>query len=304
MSDNEPASWPEAATRLGVPLLSPGDHRQRWRDSLDPWSTFTRALRLGIEGVALMEFALDAAAGISHEAERLQRACLGPAWKRRQREFLRHCKEFGLPLDPPPGFSHDAWLAISAVMATGASDWSMVPESLGPEVKLLAHLQRTEPAEYERLADAVTSAAQALDGTARRRLLKEKEALDTAAVFRTGWQRAFGEKAGIRPKAPFHLAVVIIWQASKDTRVAGLFAHHLGLTQTNLSRADPVTLPDVLMALDNEVHNARKVWRRLVEKPKLRAGAFQLCELIEWATHEEILAGKVRAGEPTSEPGL
>jgi hypothetical protein len=290
-----PRSWDEAAERLGVELLRPGEHSARWRSSLRPGSDFFRGLAEGVPAGDLGHVALDAAAGLSVELELLQRSCFGPAWEARRRQFFLMCRTLGLSLLPPPGIPQDAWRAIRAVAEGGYESWNTVQRELPDEHTLLTRYEQKDPEGYERLFRMALEAAVALDGQARPRVEEAKRDLDSSTAFRTVWRRVFGAGAGIQPRAARNLAVLVLQTAKTDVRATGLFVAWLGLTQTAFRPGLTSEAREAgLILLDGEVHNTRKTWRRLGHGG-LAAGPSwdesaprQLVRIVEWITAERL----------------
>jgi hypothetical protein len=283
-------SWKDAAEALGVEVVSPPQHAERWRRSLQPNSEFARLLDQQVESGALVTAALDAATGLGLEVERLQRACLGAVWPARKSEFLLRCRALRLDQSPPPGVAADAWCALKVLVEHGSEDRTVVAAALPDEWELLLEFERRDPAGYERLYREASERVAELEEAPRKRLLEAKRELDSGTAFREVWGRVFGEGAGIQPAAPRNLAVLVLAEAALGVRETGLFLARLGLTQTAFrSDLNSEALLNQLRALDNEVHNARKVWRR-AGHPGLRAGLQSairgLVDFIEWLTWE------------------
>jgi hypothetical protein len=292
-------SWKEAAEALGVEVVSPPQHAERWRRSLQPNSEFARLLDQQVESGALVAAALDAATGLGLEVERLQRACLGSVWPARKSEFLLRCRALRLDQSPPPGVSADAWCALKALVEHGSEDRKAVAAALPDEWELLLEFERRDPAGYELLYREALERVAELEEAPRRRLLEAKRDLDSGSAFRTAWRRVFGKDAGIQPAAPRHLAALVLGEAGLRVRETGLFLAYSGLTQTAF---EPGMSSEARLArltsLDNEVHNARKVWRSAGHaglREGLESPPGVLIDFVEWLTWE-------RTAETRSEP--
>lgn len=285
-----PSSWEEAAEALGVAVAPPPVHAERWRRSLDPHSEFIRLLHEQAEQPDLAAPTLDAAAGLGVEVERLQRAFLGPAWAIRKSEFFLRCRALHLDRSPPAGAPVDGWHALKALVEHGSEDSQVVSKVFPDEWGLLLEFEGRDPAGYERFYEEACARVAELEGAPRRRLLEAKRELDSGAAFREVWSRVFGAGSGLRPAAPRDLAALVLGEAGLGVRETGLFLAHLGLSQTALGpgMAREVRL-ERLSSLDNEVHNARKVWRRFGHaslREVLESPPRVLVDFVEWLTWE------------------
>ncbi len=313
-------TWRESATKLNLPVRDRRDHEQRWLDSLSPFSAYVGA-RVDPEcsPTTLLAHALDAAVGVALATERLQRSCLGPVWERRLRSISVQAEGLALRCAPPPGCDAEGWSAIRAVMMADidADNWAAVAKVLPEEVELLRRLQEGDPGGYQRLVEAAAAEGARIDQNTRRDAETRYEELKTGAAFRLAWTAYFG-KARIRPSAPAHLAVHLLDSAGMESaRHVALFLHHVGLLQASVQGSDAATRADSLLALDNEVYNARQALKRLRKKhlpgPAVSAGAGEhmrealagpdsLIRTVEWVTWEDLNRLKPPPGRPVPGP--
>lgn len=248
---DRPKTWPEAARCLGAHERTVAEHRSRWEE----------ALTKGPPGNSVDD-ALDAAAGLSLLVDRFQRSSFGSQWTERLKAYRLLCRSLALEVQAPPVATAAEWQAMKAVMESECETWEEVEESLPDAFAVLRTVQRREPERYQRLADVAIERGQAIDVGARPRVLQVRRDLDLSAVFRRVWADTFGERSGIRPQAPAHVATARLRAAGVDSRATGLFLVHLGFTQTATVVGDGAAREDALLRLDNEVHNGLKVCRR------------------------------------------
>lgn len=275
-------SWSESEGAAGRAVSGPADHLASWLASLEPQSAYTRHLpRTDVLPADLRRYALDAAAGVALEVSRLQDSCLADSsWTRRVEEWEAMVRAIRLPIRPPAGVGPGEWAALSAVLDAPVSSWDQAEEQLPTEVGRLRRAADESRALYEHTVRSALKAGAAVDSTHRRAAVMCTYELTTHSVFRTGWARLYGGLRS-RPKAGMHVAVQMLDQANLLTREIGLFLEHIGVTVTPRVPNSGRTPLQRLQELDNEVHNARRAWKRIGRSPE------ELVGLVEWVAHEE-----------------
>lgn len=144
-------------------------------------------------------------------------------------------------------------------------DWADVAKVLPDEVELIGRMQREDPVAYQRLADAVSATGARIDRFTRTDVELRHQELGDGKAFRVAWVALFG-KPRIRPAAQIQLAVHVLDSAGMESgRDIALFLSHVDLLQATVVGGDEDSRQASLLALDNEVYNARQALRRLRE---------------------------------------
>lgn len=282
-----PTSWSHVAAQLGVPVLPPEKHVSRWRSSLheSTQSDCSRAFRTVSDRTTFLGYALDAAAGVASAAEGLQRDCLGEVWLRRRVCFRAAVASLDLPFRPPPGHQLEPWLAVRTLMRARLEAWEDAVQRFPEETALLRELEAEDPRVFDDLVDRAQQRGEQVDTVPRPAAVDQAFDLNTAQVFRNRWVETFGN-ARIRPKAPFHLAALLLGHVLKGARPAALFLEHCGMPKVRPVVAGDPDGTAALKVLDDGVHNARKSWRRLRVHDVATGNAARLCDVVELVTHE------------------
>lgn|GEM_PF-5446957 len=263
-------------------------HLKRWWSSLSAsWgSPFVDALERPTSVPIPIRPALDAAVGIAEETARLQEEYLGLAWTQRVARFDDFVKALRLPEQPPPGTPVEVWAAVRRIYEAPDPGQGAAAE-FREELAIIDQFRVRHPRRCEQVLVYADNCGEALDEEERPHTLAEKHALDTGTAFRAAWLRVFPRPHRGRA-ASVHLAVAILEPVFGSVRPTALFLEHCGLLTARLvSEQDPRPGGDPL-AIDSEVRNARKAWRRLGHRQGPNHSALHLVSMIEALTSERL----------------
>lgn len=298
-------SWAEQAALLGLEVEAPEEHAARWLESLreSSRSEFSRALKHGgAEEPELLRAALDAAAGLSREAERMERSWLGESWDRATASYRATTRVLALPPHPPPGVDHIVWAAYRKLFSHPGPTRAEVEAALPQEVALVDDYADGAPRAWRQLQAFVADQIKQLDAGARAQAARESFDLTNGQVFRNAWQDVFGNLES-RPTIELQLMDVLLSFVFPDrVRPIALFAHHCGLIELPLPGPEAKSPGSLLKTLDARVHNGRKPWRRLAAEGAVSPR--HLCDIIELLAHEGLAqrASWTHRGGPPRKP--
>lgn len=287
-----PRSWKEQAKRLDLAVETRETHLTRWKEALrlQGPSVFTQSLALPTPYPLLP--ALDAAVGIADEVGRLQTEYLGKAWEQRVSTFTDLVESLRLPDAPPPGTPLRVWTALRTIYDTPGYEKKLKEKDFREELALTDRFREEHPQDWERMVSYAETLGEALDVHERPHAEAQKHDLDTGTAFRTAWLDVYPDTRPGRA-ASKHLAVAILDLVFSDVRPTALFLDHCGVLTASLAPEGNPERIDDLKAIDNEVRNARKAWKRLGHQGGPTQPSIRLISVVE-----SLAAERLRSSDP------